>query len=149
MRAQEMLTFLNQQITSGGQSQNTTPKVSYVRDAKDQHMVIISAKQTKNAGFSVLKNKLSDFNKNSFREIRLSVTESALGEKTMFLVRGFNNEADAIKYLKALKNDPPVKTIVSQFNGNQYLISNTNFRTLFKSKNEEEYIEFFGEDYLL
>ena len=148
-RAQEMLTFLNQRITSGGADQNATPKVSYVRDAKDQHMVIISAKQTKNSGFSALKNKLADFNKKSFREIRLSVTESALDDKTMYLVRGFNNEEDAIKYLKALKNDPAVSTIVSQFDGNQYLISNNNFRTLFKSKNEEEYIEFFGEDYLL
>ena len=148
-RAQEMLTYLNQQITSGGENQNAAPKVSYVRDAKDQHMVIISAKQTKNAGFSALKIKLSDFNRNSFREIRLSITESALDDKTMFLVRGFNNEADAIKYLKALKNAPAVSTIVGQFNGNQYLISNSNFRKLFKSKNEEEYIEFFGEDYIL
>ena len=148
-RAQEMLSFLNQQITNGGVTQNNPQEVSYVRDAKDQHMVILSAPQTKNAGFSILKNKLADFNKNSFRETRLSITESALGDKTMYLVRGFNNEADAIKYLKAIQNDPPVSTIVSQFNGNQYLISNTNFRKLFKSKNEEEYIQFFHKDYLL
>ena len=148
-RAQEMLSFLNQQIASGGVNQNNAPKASYARNAKDQHMVILSAKQTKNAGFSTLKNKLADFNKNSFREIRLSITESALEDKTMFLVRGFSNEADAIKYLKALKNNPSVSTIVNQFNGNQYLISNTNFRTLFKTKNEEEYIKFFDEDYIL
>lgn len=148
-RAQQMLDFLNKQISTGEVAKTEVPKVTYQRDPKDQHMVIVSAKQTKNAGFSALKNKLADFNRNSFREIRLSITESALGDKTMFLVRGFDNEADAIRYLKALRNNSPVKTIVNQFNGNQYLISNNNFRKLFKTKNEEEYIEFFGEDYLL
>ena len=148
-RAQEMLNFLNRQITTGGAIQKVVAKVNYTRDAKDQHMIIVSAKKTKNAGFSVLKNKLADFNKNSFREIRLSVTESALGNKTMYLVRGFKNEADATRYLKASRNDPAISTITGQFNGKQYLISNKNFRKLFKSKNEEEYIKFFEEDYQL
>jgi len=148
-RAQEMLNFLNQQIKSGGETKQTISKINYTRDPKDQHMVIVSAKQSKNAGFSALKNKLADFNKNSFREIRLSVTESALGEKTMYLVRGFKTETDAMRYLKALRNDPAVSNIASQFNGKLYFISNNNFRKLFKSKNEEEYLIFFKEEYQL
>ena len=148
-RAQEMLNFLKQQITTGGTNKKAVAKINYTTNAKDQHMVIVSAKQTKNAGFSALKNKLADFNKNSFREIRLSVTESALGNKTMYLVRGFKNEADATRYLKASRNDAAISTITGQFNGKQYLISNDNFRKLFKSKNEEEYIKFFEEDYQL
>lgn len=148
-RAQEMLNFLNQQIAGSGTKTNNAPKVTYVRDGEGEHMVIASAKQTENAGFSVLKNKLANFNKNSFREIRLTVTESALGDKTMFLIRGFQTEADAIRYLKAIRNDPAVSTVVSQFNGQEYLISNANFRKLFQSKNEQEYLEFFQGNYQL
>jgi hypothetical protein len=110
-------------------------------------MMIISAKQDKNSGFNSLKNKLSDFNRNSFREIRLSVTQSALGDKDMFLVRGFKNEAEADRYYQAIKNDASVKIAVSQTKSNQYIISNGNFRLLFKSKDEQEYIKFFKSDY--
>lgn len=148
-RAQEMLNFLNQQAKVVGEKAAQKEKANYTRNEKDQHMVVVSAKQGKNPGLNVLKNKLSDFNKTSFREIRLSVTESALGDKTMYLVRGFKNEADAIRYVKALKNEASVSTVVNQFNGEQYLISNTSFRQLFKSKDEAEYIKFYKAEYQL
>ena len=67
----------------------------------------------------------------------------------MYLLRGFANEADATRHLKALKNHAPVSTIVNQFNGEEYLISNANFRKLFKSKDEAQYLEFFQKDYPL
>ena len=150
-RAQEMLAFLNQQVKgkgapTAGQTKGSK-KTNYGHDPKEQHMMIISAKQDKNSGFNSLKNKLSDFNRNSFREIRLSVTQSALGDKDMFLVRGFKNEAEADRYYQAIKNDASVKIAVSQTKSNQYIISNSNFRLLFKSKDEEEYIKFFKSDY--
>lgn len=147
-RAQEMLNFLLKQMAGKSVAQNTH-KVNYEKDDKDQHMVIVSAKTGKNRGFNVLKNKLADFNKSSFRELKLTVTESALGEKTMYLIRGFANEADATRHLKALKNHAPVSTVVNQFNGEEYLISNANFRKLFKSKDEAQYLEFFQKDYPL
>ena len=150
-RAQEMLAFLNQQFKgkaapAAGQTKGSK-KTNYGHDPKEQHMMIVSAKQDKNSGFSSLKNKLSDFNRNSFREIRLSVTQSALGDKDMFLVRGFKNESEADRYYQAIKNDASVKIAVSQTKSNQYIISNSNFRLLFKSKDEEEYIKFFKSDY--
>jgi tetratricopeptide (TPR) repeat protein len=150
-RAQEILTFLNQQVAGKGVPAAGQTKVSkktnYRHDPKEQHMMIVSAKQNKTSGFNSLKNKLSDFNRNSFREIRLSVTQSALGDKDMFLVRGFKNESEADRYYRAIKNDASVKIAVSQTKSNQYIISNSNFRLLFKSKDEEEYIKFFKSDY--
>ena len=152
-RAQEMLAFLNQQFKGRGApatGQNKgSKKTNYGHDPKEQHMMIVSAKQDKKSGFNSLKNKLSDFNRNSFREIRLSVTQSALGDKDMFLVRGFKNESEADRYYQAIKNDASVKIAISQTKSNQYIISNSNFRLLFKSKDEEEYIKFFKSDYNL
>lgn len=152
VRAQEMLAFLNKQM-----KESTTTKVSdkaaskaktnYTRNPKEVAMVIISADKKGNSSFSILKNKVSDFNKNSFREIKLNITQSALGEINMFLIRGFKNEAETVRYFKALTNDAQISTIVTQTNSKQYIISNSNFRLLFQSKNESEYLNYFSTEY--
>ena len=97
--------------------------------------------------FEKLKNELSNFNQEYFREQKLSITSSALNTKSLYLVRSFNSQEEALRYMKALKNNSKLMTMIQTAGAVSYLISTGNFQTLFKTKDEEEYIQFFSEKY--
>ncbi|MBL4707870.1 MAG: tetratricopeptide repeat protein [Flavobacteriales bacterium] len=145
-KASEILAFLKQKPKAKGTSKSKTT-VTYKHNPKSKHIFILSAKVNKGSNFSILKNKLSDFNKQYFRESNLTVTQSALQNKSIYLVRTFDNEELAIRYIRALKNNTQLSSIIRQFNAKQYLISNENFRKLFQSKEEDEYLKFFNKEY--
>ncbi|MEQ8623440.1 MAG: hypothetical protein RJQ00_13905 [Vicingaceae bacterium] len=113
---------------------------------ESKHVYVLSADES-SAVFQQLKNELSNFNQQYFREQKLSITSSALGSKSLYLVRMFNTQAEAMRYLKALKNNTKLYTMIQTAGANSYLISTENFQTLFKTKNEEEYLQFFAEKY--
>lgn len=121
-------------------------KPDFDYNPKDIHLFILSAKKN-SKNFNYLKNELSNFNRQSFREIKLQVTSSSLKDKDLYLVRSFASQEEAIRYLKALQNNKKLALMIKQANAIEYIISNTNFRTLFKKKNEEDYIRFFKEKY--
>ena len=123
-------------------------KVAYEYDAEDKHIFILSAeKEAKN--FNRLKNQLANFNRQYFRQDQLNVTASALGEKDLYLVRTFETQAQAMRYLKALRNNNALKSVIQGAKAKDYIISNGNFRSLFKSKDEGQYLEFFNQNYPL
>lgn len=144
-KASEILVFLKQAPSS--QEPTSETKVIYTYNPKSKHIFVLSAEVTKSSNFSILKNKLSDFNKQYFRESNLSVTQSALQNKSIYLIRTFENEALATRYVKALKNNSQLNSLIQQFDPKQYIISNENFRTLFQSKDEASYLEFFNKEY--
>ncbi len=121
-------------------------EVAYNYNPKDKHLFIVSADKG-SKGFDQLKNRLADFNRQYFRESRLEVTSSILNERSLFLVRTFPSQEDAIRYFNALKNNKELDLMMKQSNSTQYLISNTNFRTLFKSRDEKIYLNFFTKKY--
>lgn len=129
-----------------GPAEPKKEEVTYDYDPKDKHLFIVSADKGAKS-FNQLKNKLSDFNRQYFRERKLDVTSSILKNRSLFLVRTFPTQDEAMRYLKALQNNKELELIMKQSNSTKYLISNTNFRTLFKSKDEKIYLNFFTQKY--
>lgn len=143
--AEEILRFLNKK---GGAADNK-PKVQYKYNEEDKHIFIVSAQVTKTSNFQQLKNNLADFNRDFFREKKLKVTQSALNKNSLYLVRTFNDQESAIRYIKAFRNNSALMLQLKSIQAKNYLISNTNFRTLFQSKDESLYLNFFNEEYPL
>jgi hypothetical protein len=138
-KAQQILNFMN---NVGGVEEASPFEVN----KQDKHMFIMSMPQNQ-SNSNQLKNKLSDFNKNSFREEELEFTTTALPGKQLFLIRTFENQAKAVRYYKALNNNNQITIMASQMNAESYIISMSNFRLLFKEKNEKAYLEFFMRQY--
>lgn len=145
VHAQLILDKINQ--AESGQAANTSSeKVIYEYKPNEKHVYVLSSRG-KSEVFQKLKNELSNFNQEYFREQKLSITSSALNTKSLYLVRSFNSQEEALRYMKALKNNSKLMTMIQTAGAVSYLISTGNFQTLFKTKDEEEYIQFFTEKY--
>tara|TARA_R110000868_G_scaffold71505_4_gene209372 strand:- start:547 stop:3084 length:2538 start_codon:yes stop_codon:yes gene_type:complete len=119
------------------------PVIEFDYNPKDKHILIISSEDQNSPVFKELRNKIADFNKAAFSESRLEVTNSALNDKSIYLIRTFESLEQANRYYNALKNNKELFREIQNANANSYLISNTNFRTLFKTKDETQYLEFY------
>lgn len=141
--------FILDYMKGMNQGKSTAKKESIFNyNPKDVHLFILSAKKgSKN--FNSIKNQLANFNKEFFRENKLQLTSSTLKDNDIYLIRSFPTEKEATRYLKTLKNNKSLAVMINQANASQYIISNTNFRTLFKKKNEKEYLAFFKKKYTI
>ncbi len=143
-RAQYILNYMkNMGNPSAPKSSGNSP-FKYKPD--EQHFFVVSFPEG-NPNGRQLKIKLANFNQSSFREKDLKFTTSALPNKTLYLVRTFDNEMDVMRYYSAVKNNPGITAEVARTQANLYIISLSNFRILFKEKNEPIYLEFFGRKY--
>ncbi len=114
----------------------------YNNNPKENHLFILSlAAGSKNT--ELIKNQLSNFNSEFFRQKQLDLTTSNLENRILLMVRTFKNLDEAKLYLQALRNNPQLMSLIGSEDARQYIISTSNFRTLFKSKDEEEYITFY------
>lgn len=144
-KAKEILDYMKKM---GGESKEEEKKevVQFDYNPEEKHLMIISS-ANQNKAFVDLKNELADFNKEYFREQNLEVTSSALNENNLYLIRTFNTQKEAQRYFSAIKNNTKLMVLIKQANVKQYLISTPNFRTLFKTKQEGQYLEFFAQKY--
>lgn len=141
--AQEILAYLNREPGSVSSTKEKTP---YIYDPMSAHVYIMSLPNESKKS-QELKNKISDFNKEFFRQNDLEFTTSALKNKKIFLIRTFSNEKEAMRYLKAIRNKLEISLPAKQENALDYIISNDNFKLLFKSKDELDYLDFFNKKY--
>ncbi len=145
--AQKILNFMKN-MESEQPIKKQQPESKYVYNPEEKHMFIVSSDENSDI-FQQLKNELSNFNKNYFRQNQLTITSSALNQKTLYLVRSFDSQEEAVRYLKALNNNTKLSTMIQTTDANHYLISTTNFQALFKGKDEEEYLSFFTKKYTI
>jgi len=141
-QAEEILKLINQKKPT---NLNST-KVSYIYDPNQEHMYIMSLPTNSKKG-NDLKIKISNFNQEFFRESSLDFTTTTIKGRKLFLIRTFKNEKEAMRYLKAIRNQLEIALEAKQEGGYDYLISTENFRELFKVKKEDAYLEFFLNKY--
>ena len=113
--------------------------------SKNQLVIFPEGKITKNS--RKLKLELANFNQTNFREKKLDFTTSSLPQRTLYLIRTFDNEMDVMRYFSSVKNNARLQVEIQAANAKPYIISLSNFRTLFKEKNEQVYLEFFNKKY--
>ena len=146
-RAEQMLAFIGETGKENEKNNEEEEKVNFDYNPEEKHMIILSATNENEAEFKKLKNKLADFNKNFFRESKLNLTSSALKKKNIYLIRSFEDQQLALRYLKALKNNTELIEIIQSIKADTYLISTGNFKKLFQTKAEKQYLKFYNSKY--
>jgi len=141
-KAEEILALLNQ----SGAVKPESEKPSFFYDPMEKHIYVMSLPAGTEKS-NEIKIKISNFNQEFFRQQKLDFTTTTIKGRQLFLVRTFKNEKEAMRYLKAIRNQLEVSLPAKQAGGRDYLISTENFKTLFKTKMEEEYLEFFSKKY--
>lgn len=86
---------------------------------------------------------LSDYNSKYFNRFTLQVSSFKLDTRDLFYMKQFNSTDDAMRYHNEMKDNRSIieNAGLSEMKG--YVISDENFRILFRDKNEKEYISFF------
>lgn len=141
--AEEILKYMNQKPAGAEQAK---PKTPYLYDPMSKHIYIMSLPNESKKSEEI-KNKISNFNKEFFRENDLDFTTTALKDRKLFLIRTFASEKEAMRYLRAIRNQLDISLVAKQEQGQDYIITTENFRLLFKNKDESEYLKFFSEKY--
>ena len=141
--AQEILAVLNR---DGEIKAPKSEKPPYVYDPMEDHIYVMSlpAKTKKSEELKIL---ISNFNKEFFRENYLNFANSVMKNRKLFLIRSFKNQKEALRYLKAIRNKLDISLAAKQEGGFDYIITNDNFRLLFKNKDESLYLDFFKDKY--
>ncbi|NND78136.1 MAG: tetratricopeptide repeat protein [Flavobacteriales bacterium] len=95
-----------------------------------------------------IKRTLSDYHGNNFSDSNLKITTSFLDQnRQMVLIRKFSNKTKGMNYFNAFSFNTDV---LKEINGKGYpffIISSTNFATLFSKKDVDAYSAFFNENY--
>lgn len=142
-RAQYILNYMK----SMGNGPKEKPETGLWKYQPNENQMFIMSLEEGGANARQLKLKLANFNQEFFREKELDFTTSSLPGRTLYLIRTFKNEMEVMRYYTAVKNNPEVLVEIKKANAQPYIISIPNFRTLFKHKNEEDYLEFFSKKY--
>ncbi len=122
-------------------------KSTYVYSSDATHFFVLVFPNDKGS-INKAKAKVSDFNKASFSTKHLSVKSSFVDQNTQIVVtRSFKDKEEAMDYYVAFKvNKNQVKDFTTGFDF--FVITNTNFSSLYVEKNVKEYVDFFNENYL-
>ena len=95
-----------------------------------------------------IKRTLSDYHGDNFSDSNLKITTSFLDQsKQMVLVRKFSNKTKGMNYFNAFSFNSNDLTEINSKGYPFFIISSTNFATLFSKKDVEAYSAFFNENY--
>lgn len=103
----------------------------------------------KTSNIVAIREAISDFNKDAFPLSNLSVNSLFLtSTRQMVTVSRFNNQDEAIKYLRLIQNYNNLNTLTANTNPVLVVITAENYPIFFKDKNEKTYLDFFLENYI-
>jgi len=95
-----------------------------------------------------IKRTLSDYHGSNFSDANLKITTSFLDQDhQIILIRKFNGKATSMNYYNAFSFNDGELTEINSKGYPFFVISSTNFATLFKEKDIEGYNKFFNEEY--
>ena len=131
---------------SGGEAQETSNTI-YVYDANEKHMFMILADQ-RNVKIRELSKRLSNHNRKYFALNNLKVTSLPINENMLLIsVSEFNNKEEALDYFKTIRRNTVLYGMIKRIGGNYFVISDGNYRRLYKSKDLLGYRKFFEKYY--
>lgn len=150
IRAQEILDYLK-----GYNAQGPPPALvdtvqgpaeyTYEADSAHYFMLLYSGKSVDQ---NKLKIKISDYDREYFSTMELSITASQLDPSNQFvLVRSFPTADEALTYFTGIMTDGSVFAGIEQGSFRQFVISAANYAILFKDKDVQRYQAFYGQHY--
>ncbi len=141
-RGQEMLN-----IIQNGYSENVVAdfgsKSPYIYNDRKKLTIIIFP--DKEMSSSAAKARIVDFNRDYFSRDRIRVDSKVFEEGSIILVKEFDDESKAMKYITAYKNTR--KYLLDLQNAKIMMITIDNLKTLFKLSDIKEYDKFYEEYY--
>lgn len=120
-----------------------TKKGLFTYKENEPMSVLIFLDEKVNGG--VAKTRVIDFNKEFFSRGKLNTSSKLFGEKSVILVRDFEDETDAAEYLRVYKKTK--KHLMDMQKFKIIYISQENMRLLFETQKLAEYELFFDEFY--
>jgi TolA-binding protein len=131
---------------SGGEMQGASNTI-YVYDANEKHMFMILADQ-RNVKIRELSKRLSNHNRKYFALNNLKVTSLPINENMLLIsVSEFKNKEEALDYFKTIRRNTVLYGMIKRIGGNYFVISDGNYRRLYKSKDLLGYRKFFEKYY--
>lgn len=123
-------------------------KTNYIRNFDSPHIFVVVLPVGKASEYEV-KLKLSQFNREVFPDQTFNVEDQLLGDDKNFFVRvrEFKSRIAALSYLKRMREDSSPLKEYKKFSPTMFVITQDNFRSLYRSKNIEEYMHFFNAHY--
>lgn len=120
-----------------------TKKGLFTYKENEPMSVLIFLDEKVNGG--IAKTRVIDFNKEFFSRGKLNTSSKLFGEKSVILVRDFEDETDAAEYLRVYKKTK--KHLMDMQKFKIIYISQENMRLLFETQKLAEYELFFDEFY--
>ena len=121
----------------------------FKKEVSGVHYYLIIMPKSENVNQTSLKNNLGRFHDNFFKNSKLSVTPSYLGNQNpILLIKTFPSAEEALKYYNAIEENKEayLKQVASK-DLMHFPLSKKNFIELFKNKEIEAYNSFFKELY--
>jgi tetratricopeptide (TPR) repeat protein len=141
----EMAAYTIRLLTEQKEDEVGANKPSIFNSSTDGiHYYIISGKTTKEKEVQL---QIDEYNRQFFGKKTLQINSLILGDKQLFYIKQFDSKADAMNYHVELTSSQSFLTNAGLSEISIYAISEANFKTLVKNKNEQEYISFFNRIY--
>ncbi len=116
----------------------------YKYDAGAEHYVAIIM-PVAGSDINAAKVAVADFNSISYTSAALKVTNNLLSKDNhLVLIKSFKVLEEGKEYVKSLKSDTDKMKIINEAGYRTFLISKQNYITLFKNKDVDQYMDFYG-----
>ena len=139
----------NDDPETAGDEEEVAEEVSPFKVKEDIDHFFIAVIPNKGADLNKLKRDVSDFHQENFRNEDLKITTSFLNKDSqIILVRKFQNKEVGMNYYNVFSNNSENLSEINEGDYPFFIISSSNFATLFKLKDVEQYLEFFSANYL-
>lgn len=123
------------------------PSELYKVSPESFHLFILLV-DLKTANLSSIREVVTDFNNEFFPTANLNLNSLFLtSTRQMLTITRFNNQEEALKYLRLIQNNTKVRSSVDPTNPTFLIITAENYPVFFKEKNEQQYLDFFKKNY--
>lgn len=118
-----------------------------VEDDGEHFFALIFPKTEADA--TTLKETISDFNTEYYRNADLRITNSFIDkDHQIIIVRSFPDKAGAMDYFESFNVNNTILKSINDMGFQKFTITTKNFTSLFRNKNADVYQEFFNQNYL-
>lgn len=126
---------------------NIKSKPKYIENPDNIHLyaVIVEAKNVK---INDIKIMFSNHNTKFFASNNLTVGDLYFDNTHLMIsVSNFDNKTRATEYINSIKQNPQIMEKLKIGNAEQFIISDENYTTLYKTKDLDKYINFYKKNY--
>ncbi|WP_409769134.1 tetratricopeptide repeat protein [Thermaurantimonas sp.] len=138
--AQNILKHLSGEGPAASGTSAAAAEFTDVKSAPHQYMLVL---ENKGIDLNTIRSTISNFNISKYPNSRLQLRNILMGrEYQLILVSGFNNQAEAMQYLKEINKDMDFIAYIPKPN-HQVVITSDNFRKFYQKQLLKEYIAFY------